>query len=300
MKAPTLPYFLFNILLLIQSLALTTPIAHKSASCAKLNPRIEWRSLSEVQREKWISSVKCLGSIKHRRLSHIAQDVLLDGKHSIYDDFSYAHNAMQKSAHSNPYFLPWHRWFLYLFDTATREICGYKGPTPYWDWSQDSVSLLDSPVFDSSPSHGLGESGDCSEDRDCTITSGALVAPFFSLSFPIPHVLRRNLSLNTWADLGGGAHNQTIGAETVHNITSSFAGDFFRFQHKLTLMHNHIHNFVGGDLAGVCPKPISEETCEDNDYAGYTPNDPIFSLSIDIISGKILFLKILTAFRESL
>ena len=32
---------------------------------------------------------------------------MLEGKRSLYDDFSYSHAAVEPSAHRNAYFLPW-------------------------------------------------------------------------------------------------------------------------------------------------------------------------------------------------
>ncbi|KAF9002918.1 tyrosinase [Cyathus striatus] len=253
-------------------------LASAGRPCSKFTTRREWRTLSFDEREKWISSVKCLASISHSRLSYTTQGELLRGSHSLYDDFSFAHAAMEHSAHENPYFLPWHRWFLHLFDSSLRETCGYKGPTPYWDWTKDSLSLIDAPVFDPSPKYGLGGNGDCSPEGDCSVTSGAFLPPRFELAFPIPHRLRRQLSLNSWDDLGGKPHNRTLGPAYVESIINGFSGDFFRLQYKLTQMHNHVHNLVGGDLAGLCPAPISEKECTDRKLNAYTPNDPIFWL----------------------
>ena len=173
------------------------------------------------------------------------------------------------------------RWFTYLFDTSLRHTCGYSGPTPYWDWSRDHADLFSSPVFEDSPESGLGGTGDCdsSPEADCTVTTGAFAPSTgdFELSWPIPHPLRRNLTLLT----GWWPHelpqNRTLGPDFVRNSTEQTTGDFFRFQHAMTLMHNHVHNFVGGDLAGDCPKVLPEEDCQGMAIS-FTPNDPLFWL----------------------
>lgn len=180
------------------------------------------------------------------------------------------------------------RWFTYLFDDSLRRTCGYSGPTPYWDWSRDHADLLGSPIFEESPEYGLGGTGDCdsSPEADCIVTTGAFASSSpssssstggFQLAWPIPHGLRRNLTLLT----GWFAHelpqNRTIGPEFVRNATEHTTGDFFQFQYAMTLMHNHVHNFVGGDLAGDCPKALSEEDCQGM-AVSFTPNDPLFWL----------------------
>jgi tyrosinase len=152
------------------------------------------------------------------------------------------------------------RWFTYLFDTSLRQTCGYSGPTPYWDWSRDHADLFNSPIFEGSPEHGLGGTGDCrsSPEADCVVTTGDF-APFngdFELAWPTPHRLRRNLTLVIGWFADEQPQNRTLGPDFMRNSTEKTTGDFSRFQYAMTQMHNHVHNFVGGDLAGDCPKNL--------------------------------------------
>ncbi|TDZ16719.1 Tyrosinase [Colletotrichum orbiculare MAFF 240422] len=130
-----------------------------------------------------------------------------------------------------------------------------------------------SPVFEESPEYGLGGTGNC--EADCIVTTGAFAN--FELAWPIPHQLRRNMTLITgWFD-HEQPQNRTLGPEFVRKSIERHAGDYFSFQHAMELMHNHVHNFVGGDLAGDCPKALPEEDCRDL-AVSFTPNDPIFWL----------------------
>lgn len=171
------------------------------------------------------------------------------------------------------------RWFTHLFDTSLRNTCGYGGPTPYWDWTRDHADLFNSPVFESSPEYGLGGTGNCEANMDCTVTTGAftLSAGDFELAWPIPHPLRRNLTLLTGWYAHERPQNSTLSPEFVQNSTERTTGDFFKFQHAMTLLHNHVHNFVGGDLAGDCPKILPEKDCKGMAIS-FTPNDPLFWL----------------------
>ncbi|OOF92588.1 hypothetical protein ASPCADRAFT_153285, partial [Aspergillus carbonarius ITEM 5010] len=267
------------------------PCAHLSSAlgwnegeppkCSKLLTRKEWRTLTQSEKAEWVGAVKCLAGIRHERLSLTPDQTVLEGKRSLYDDFSYAHAAVEHSAHRNAYFLPWHRWFTYLFDTSLRHTCGYSGPTPYWDWTRDHADLFSSPVFEASPEYGLGGTGDCSSspEADCIVTTGAF-APSngnFNLAWPIPHPLRRNLTLITGWFPHERPQNSTLSPDYVRNVTEQTTGDFFRFQYAMSLLHNHIHNFVGGDLAGDCPKELPEEDCQ-GIAINFTPNDPLFWL----------------------
>ncbi|KAJ5382196.1 Di-copper centre-containing protein [Penicillium concentricum] len=249
--------------------------------CSKLLTRKEWRTLTNSEKAEWVGAVKCLASIRHERLSFTKDQTVLEGKGSLYDDFSYSHALVEHSAHRNAYFLPWHRWFTYLFDTSLRHTCGYNGPTPYWDWSRDHADLFSSPVFEDSPEYGLGGTGDCdsSPEADCTVTTGAFSPSTgnFELSWPIPHPLRRNLTLITGWFPHELPQNRTLGPDFVRNSTEQTTGDFFRFQHAMALLHNHVHNFVGGDLAGDCPKVLPQEDCQEMALS-FTPNDPLFWL----------------------
>jgi tyrosinase len=173
------------------------------------------------------------------------------------------------------------RWFTYLFDTSLRRNCAYDGPTPYWDWSRDHADLFNSPVFEHVPEYGLGGTGDCdsSTEADCTVTTGAFSpsAGNFELAWPVPHPLRRNLTLITGWFSHELPQNRTLGPEFVRNSIEKTTGDFFSFQYAMTLMHNHVHNFVGGDLAGDCPRILPAEKCQDL-ATSFTPNDPLFWL----------------------
>jgi tyrosinase len=48
-------------------------------------------------------------------------------------------------------------------------------------------------------------------------------------------------------------------------------GNFSKFQHALEWMHDHFHNFIGGDLAGTCPRELREVMGGDCSH-GFTSN----------------------------
>ncbi|KAH3981818.1 hypothetical protein HBI70_152860 [Parastagonospora nodorum] len=249
----------------------------KIPQCSEFLTRKEWRTLNNSEKAKWVGAVKCLASISHERLSLTKNQTMLEGKRSLYDDFSYSHALVEHSAHRNAYFLPWHRWFIYLFDTSLRQTCGYSGPTPYWDWSRDHADLFNSPVFEDSPEYGLGRTGD--PEADCTVTTGAFASSSgdFQLAWPIRHRLRRNLTLITGWYPHELPQNRTLGLESVRDLIEKTTGDFYKFQYAMTQMHNHVHDFVGGDLAGDCPDTLPEADCQGMAMS-FTPNDPLFWL----------------------
>ncbi|KAG5927466.1 hypothetical protein E4U42_002217 [Claviceps africana] len=93
--------------------------------------RKEWGNLSRRSRLEYIHAVKCL----HRLPSQIDPE-LAPGARSRYDDFLAAHMRLAPKIHGTGLFLPWHRHFMHLYETALRDECGYSGYHPYWDWSK--------------------------------------------------------------------------------------------------------------------------------------------------------------------
>ncbi|KAG5985744.1 hypothetical protein E4U54_005834, partial [Claviceps lovelessii] len=93
--------------------------------------RKEWGNMSRRSRHEYIHAVKCL----HRLPSKIDPE-LAPGARSRFDDFQAAHIRLAPKIHATGLFLPWHRYFVQLYETALREECGYSGYQPYWDWAK--------------------------------------------------------------------------------------------------------------------------------------------------------------------
>ena len=63
--------------------------------------------------------------------------------------------------HLDAIFLPWHRGYVWLYESALRDECGYKGAQPYWDWPAYvgiEGGLAKSKIFDGSK-YSLGSNG---------------------------------------------------------------------------------------------------------------------------------------------
>lgn len=117
-----------------------------------------------------------------------------------------------------------------------------------------------------------------------TLTTGALAG--FSLRYPVPHALRRHLSLRPFLDEDPEEKrlNGTFSRARVERLfartsgadePAGAGGDFHAFQDGMASMHNAVHNFLGGDAMGECPPPILEADC-DRDTPGLSPNEPMF------------------------
>ncbi|KAG5983001.1 hypothetical protein E4U55_001000 [Claviceps digitariae] len=118
------------------------------ASCTPDNIvlRKEWGDLSRQSRLEYIDAVKCLHSLPSK-----IDPELAPGARSRYDDFQATHIRQAPKIHSTGFFLPWHRHFVRLYETALREECGYSGYQPYWDWSKYAHRPFDeNPLYDGS------------------------------------------------------------------------------------------------------------------------------------------------------
>lgn len=68
----------------------------------------------------------------------------------VWDDFTWTHIATHPFAHGTPEFLPWHRWFIYVFETQLQTAANDCEMTlPYWDWEHDTDNEATAAIMDS-------------------------------------------------------------------------------------------------------------------------------------------------------
>jgi tyrosinase len=82
---------------------------------------------------------------------------LVPGARSRYDDFVAQHINQTNTIHGTGNFLSWHRYFVYGYEKALREECGYMGHQPYWNWFTYQDDPKHSPVFDGSDTSMSGD-----------------------------------------------------------------------------------------------------------------------------------------------
>ena len=161
-------------------------------------------------------------------------------------------------------FLPWHRYYVHNLEIILVNKCGYKGTTPYWDWTigkqcqpgytlriflcldgshrnyfhLDAHDVYNSPFFNLSSS-GIGGWGDPADDYQ--IHTGGFKDVV--RAYPNPHHIRRNFSVMPFTnpdfvfpfqeDLSVPADlmiNTTMTKENVEYLVNNFEGDFIGFQ----------------------------------------------------------------------
>ncbi|CAG9982755.1 unnamed protein product [Clonostachys byssicola] len=127
-----------------------------NGSCNKGNVRTRqrWDDLSTDAKLEYIRAVKCLYS-----LPSTTDPLVAPGAKTRVDDFVYTHINQTNFVHGSGIFLPWHREYMWLYESALYDECGFKGTgVPYWDWFLHTDDQASSPVFDSGPA-GFGGNG---------------------------------------------------------------------------------------------------------------------------------------------
>ncbi|KAF3008598.1 hypothetical protein E8E13_007715 [Curvularia kusanoi] len=114
--------------------------------------RKEWSALHKSEKLDYIRAVKCLQSKPAKTPTAVAS-----GARTRYDDFVATHINQTLTIHGNGNFLSWHRYFVWAYEEALRNECGYKGYQPYYNWPMWSEDPLKSPLFDGSETSISGD-----------------------------------------------------------------------------------------------------------------------------------------------
>ncbi|KAK6821124.1 Di-copper centre-containing protein [Apiospora arundinis] len=125
----------------------------ESGTCSLGNAHVrrDWEALNYDERTDYIRAVKCLADLPPK----LAQYGWANKNR--YDDFVAVHINLTTSIHATGNFLTYHRYFVYLWEKALREECGYRGYQPYWNWFKYTDDLSKSPVFDGGPTSMGGD-----------------------------------------------------------------------------------------------------------------------------------------------
>ncbi|KAJ5644069.1 domain di-copper centre [Penicillium longicatenatum] len=132
--------------------------------------RKEWGEMAPAERINYTDAVLCL-----QRLPPHLPTAKYPGVRSRFDDFVATHINYTLHVHYSGLFLPWHRQFLWLWEKAVREECGYTGHLPYWNWPLWANDLANSPLFDGSETSLSGDGKYNPEEQ--SISGGAVTIP---------------------------------------------------------------------------------------------------------------------------
>lgn len=138
----------------------------KTCTIASAGVRKNWDNLSGDERKEYITAVKCL-----LRSPSKTDPALGTGTRVRFDDWAAQHINQTLSVHVTGNFLIWHRHYVWTYEKALRDECGYTGYLPYWNWFSYQDDLSKSPVFDGSPT-SMGSDGVFVQHNGSTGTGG--------------------------------------------------------------------------------------------------------------------------------
>lgn len=120
--------------------------------------RREWSDLSETQRQEYVAAVTCL-----MKLPPKSDPETFPGALSRYDDFVAYHMTHAMQLHDNLHLFGAHKYYVWLFEEALRNECGYTGYQPYMNYDRYSEDPLNSPLLNGNAS-SLGGNGEPEPD----------------------------------------------------------------------------------------------------------------------------------------
>ncbi|KAF2162476.1 hypothetical protein M409DRAFT_27101 [Zasmidium cellare ATCC 36951] len=220
--------------LIITAFTIVYPRINAVNTCSQPRVRREWRSLSEQQQLDYLKAVQCLA----RTPSGIHPNA------SLHDDFPWVHRNIGYIAHEAALFLPWHRYFVHIYETALQESCGYIGPMPYWDWSLDWETITHSPVLNDYT--GFGGTGN-ENNHDC-VEQGpfANMPALYNGTHYELHCLSRHFAFKE--DVGVRHYDVSyLSPQTTADVldTDDYMELVLGIEHG---PHNHLPLGIGGDF----------------------------------------------------
>lgn len=244
--------------------------------CSKVNVRKEWRTLSKSDQKSYMKAVKCLYNKPDYGISNISN--------TMYDAFTYIHENAWFRFHACAPFAPWHRWFVWLRETTMRDMCGYTGPFPYWNFTTDYQNPFGASLFSGDPDVGFGSHGSTPYEAiegawGYKVEDGAFAG--LKVNLPEPHYLTRNFSFwktedpthqygTAFGDWFGPSYlKKTLQANTFWDFETILDG----LNAPLSLgIHNGLHFNQNSDWSG--PAWLVNTTWYP--WASTAPNDPMF------------------------
>ena len=209
----------------------------QSSTCPQ---RYEWRTLTATEQQNYINAVLCLRTL--------ASIIAPNSNKTAYEDFPWIHSHVGYFTHNSAPFLPWHRYFLHVYETTLQEKCEYQGSLVYWDWTLDSDALEDSPVFDAKTGFGgdgeVGGEITVSRTGRCVIDGpfAGIEAEYYDVKYQ-PHCLSRG-----FRDLDGN-----LGHIDGHDITPESIEEVLSFEDYegfVTLMESRVHDAIPYGISG--------------------------------------------------
>ncbi|KAI0911015.1 hypothetical protein F4823DRAFT_561369 [Ustulina deusta] len=116
--------------------------------------RREWSDLSETQRQEYVAAINCLTKLPPK-----SDKARFPGALSRYEDFVAFHMTHAMQLHDNMHLFGAHKYYVWLFEEALRNECGYTGYQPYMNYDRYAQDPFNSPLLNGNAS-SLGGNGE--------------------------------------------------------------------------------------------------------------------------------------------
>lgn len=133
--------------------------SRRNAKCTYENAdvRQEWRTLLPATRKNFTDAVLCLQAMDPQVMTTAESDDY-PGVKSRFDEYVATHINYTMNIHDTADFLAWHRAFVHYLEQDLKDLCGYTGVMPYWNWMLDYEAPQNSSLF-SGDAYSLGSNG---------------------------------------------------------------------------------------------------------------------------------------------
>ncbi|KAI9598697.1 hypothetical protein BDF19DRAFT_338702, partial [Syncephalis fuscata] len=183
--------------------------------------RREFRTLSDAERQAYISAIKTLQNSQNR---------------SKYDAYVQRHVDVTAYAHGNSRFLSWHRAYIRAFEKDLQSI-NSSVMLPYWDWAYDSQAPEKSIVLSSQYYGGNGDS-----KKSWCVPDGQFASWKPKNNY--------NCIVRSYNN-GQGSHIPAFwGWEPIRSAVFS-ATSYDQFRKSLEGPHGNVHNNIGGQFSSM-------------------------------------------------
>jgi tyrosinase len=142
-----------------------------------MDVRKEFRDMSNEERKSFTDAATCLMNTPPTRMRR-DQAAEYPGVKSRHDEYVATHINMTMIIHATADFLAWHRHFIHHYEQDLKNLCGYTGVLPYWNWAKDASAPQDSPLF-TGDEYSMGANGKYIPNRSDTYlyTQGVNMPP---------------------------------------------------------------------------------------------------------------------------
>ncbi|KAH9904268.1 Di-copper centre-containing protein [Xylariomycetidae sp. FL2044] len=211
-----------------------------AGTCDRNNPayRYEWANYPDSDRQAFVAAIRCLMDAPSANT--------FPGSTNRYEDLVSVHQQMTGSIHMLAQFLPWHRYYVSVFESLLRDECAFDRPMPWWDETINSGNFAASDIFSDAyfgplPAKTADGQGTCIE----TGAFGGVMLHIGPGSGFTEHCLSRAVDESLTA---------TVSASFVSDCNSRTAYNDFRGCLELG-PHAYGHNGVGAVMAEVSASP---------------------------------------------